>query len=465
MDTRYPNLFDASNTDWSWYTGEAFLTAWLTSILDLAIPENQRTSQAIARNFQSCNKIAEVVDRHIAALSPSRLSVPSNFEAMLDRWEQENAGEHGSPLEEAALKAKIDGRSYLRLFFRKNHTTNTAPDALLLHCPRPQSITPYRDYDGFLTMFDYAYQEGTERYVERQFLRENLTIFQTIYKEEVTREFALDLGGKFTIAQVNLPKLLTASLKQNQNAINFAMTLLPHNLAYSGWIQESILNGQPPGKWEFNSAGQEQFTPNQEGLLSGAGITRFIQGLPLRDERDNLIGYTQPQIQLQNPIDPKTFVETFRAFSLAIYEQCDQAFVLGADLPLSGISREQSRKDFEATISKDARLLSYAYSDLFTAANYLLGNKESVRVKVQPKIASSIEQKQLLLTARQQLLVSKRTAITQLGFASDVDAEIAELDAEAKITIEKPAVVNGGLEGEIGNSVNSINPDSAIGGG
>lgn len=429
-DNRYPD-FSSTQSNWEWYTGEAFLSAWLESILDLSQPENQRTSQAIAHNFQSCNKIAEVIDRHLAALSPSHLSTLDPMLATLvAKWERENAGVFGNPLEEAALKAKIDGRSYLRLYFQQTYTAETKEEALEVHCASIGSVIAYRNSDKFLTQFDYHYTENGESFIERQFLNKGITVFQTIFKNEVIKEFSLDLGGGFTIIEINLPLLVTKSIKQNQNAINFALTLLPHNLVYSGWIQESILNAQPPGKWEYDAQGREIFTPNPEGLASGAGITRFVQGLPLNDERNNLIGYTQPDIRLQQPIDPRTFIETLEVLSQSIYAQTDQSFVLGADLLLSGISREQSRRDFSDYIRSDARKLGYAFSDLLSVCNYLLGVKSKISVKVLPRVERGIEHKNLLLKAQSQGLVSKKTAIEQLGFVADADAELAELAKE-----------------------------------
>jgi hypothetical protein len=417
-------------SNWGWYTGEVFIEAWLKSILDLSQPDNIKASQSIAAGFQSCNKIKEVVDRHLAALSPSRLNLASpQLLGLLSHWEQENAGIYGNPIEEAALKAKIDSRSYLRLFFKRDYDNENLAASLLLHCPKASSVKPYRDYDGFLTQIDYYYSQDKKQYIERQFLQKKLTVFQTIFEDKVVQEFSLDLGGGLTVVEVNLPALVTESLRQNQTGINFALTLLPHNLAYSGWIQESILNAQPPGTWSYDDAGREVFTPSG-ALPTGAGVSRFIQGLPLRDDRGQITGYTQPDLRNTQPIDPQTFIQSFRAFSLAIYEQCHQSFVIGADLPLSGISREQARKDFHAVIAKDARLLGYALSDLFSVANHLIGIKEKVAVKVLPELDVDIEEKKLAIEASGSGLVSRRTAIEKLGFAADVDFEMAELDKE-----------------------------------
>lgn len=414
-------------------------------------PENKKASETIARNYQSSNKIAEVVNRHIAALSPSRLSnLTPLLTTLTQKWERENAGIHGSPLEEAGLRAKIDGRSYLRLFFQQSYSEETMAEALEVHCPPVGSIKTYRNYDGFLTKIEYSYSEGGDRLLERQYLDRGLTRFEILRGEEIIRQFALDLGGGFTIVEINLPCLITESIARNQNAINFALTLMPHNLAYSGWIQESILNAQPPGAWDYDEAGRERFTPNPAGLASGAGVSRFIQGLPLRDERDNITGYTQPDMRLQQPIDPKSFIETYKAFSQTIYEQCSQGFVLGADLPLSGISREQSRRDFQNLIDSDATKLGYNYSDLLSVANYLLGTKEKISTKVLPKIDRGIEHKKLVLEAQSQGLVSKRTAIEQLGFVTDVDEELARIQAE-----EKPpaSVLDASGNGSVENSI------------
>lgn len=437
----YPDfLFDQTN--WEWYTGDGFLAYWLESILDLSDPDNQHTSRAIARNFQSCNKLAEIVDRHIAALSPSVLNFDNPLlQDLIEKWDRENAGVFGHPLEEAALKAKIDNRAYLRLFFQKSYEEEAPLDTLEVHCPPRASVTAYRNADRFLTGFDYNYIEDGESYTEKQYLERGLTVFEKIHGSEIIERFTRDLGGGFSIVEINLKPTITDSLKRNQNEINFALTLLAHNLTYSGWIQETILNGQPPGKWEFDPQGREVFKPNDEGLASGAGISRFIQGLPLNDDRNNLTGYTNPDIRLQQPINPQTFIDTFRCLSLSMYEQADQSFVLSSDLVLSGVSREQSRRDFLDAVSSDAVKLGYVYSDLLTVANYFLGVKQRVKVELKPRIDKGLEQKELLLKAQAQGLVSKRTAIAFLGFASDPDLELAELAKEAP---PEPVKASGG---------------------
>ena len=452
----YPD-FNLLHSNWELYTGKAFLANWLASILNLSEPENKKTAAIIAANFQSCNKVAEILARHLAALSPSQLSqLPPNLQTLTQKWERENAGLFGSPLEEAALKAKIDGRSYLRLFFQPSYEGEPMEEALEVHCV-PNTAVWVTRRNGFMQAIDYSYSEDGKRLVERQFLDRRMTVFQILENQEIIKEFRIDLGGGFSIIEINLPPLITASISQNQNAINFALTLLPHNLAYSGWVQQIIFNAQPPGTWSYDAAGRELFTANPAGLPSGAGVTQFIQGLPLKDERSNLIGYTTPDMRLQQPIDPKTFIETDRAFTIAIYEQCHQSFVLGADLPLSGVSREQSRRDFVNLIDSDARKLGYNFSDLLSVANFLLGSKERVVVSVIPKIDRGIEHKKLVLEARSNRLISLKTAVEQLRFVADVEAELAEL---AK---EKPPVPSQSTGGE--TILDSIPPETATDGG
>lgn len=429
---KYPDFLSVE-TNWDWYTGDAFLDFWLNSILDLSNPENQRTSKAIAGNFQSCNKIQEVIDRHLAALSPSNIILDNpQLRELLEKWERENATIFGHPLEEASLRAKLDSRAYLRVYFKKSYTGEAPIDSLELHCPPSESVVAFRNTDRVLTGFEYTYLENGEQYTEKQYLLNGLTVFETIHNGETIKEktFSRDLDGGFTIFELNLKPLLTESIKQNQNAINFALTLLPHNLAYSGWIQETVLNGQPPGAWEFDTEGREVFKPSQSGLSSGAGISRFIQGLPLRDDRNNLTDYTDPDIRLQQPISPETFISTYRAFSQSIYEQSDQSFVLGSDLVLSGVSREQSRRDFSSKVKTDARRLGYVISDILTVCNYFLNVKQRIKAIVQPSIDTGIEGKDLVIKAQEQGLVSKRTAIEYLGFAADVQAELAEIAKE-----------------------------------
>lgn len=465
---KYPD-FLSEGTNWDWYTGDTFLTYWLNSILDLSNPENERTSKVIAGNFQSCNKIQETVDRHIAALSPSSLVFDNaQLKELIEKWERENATIFGHPLEEAALRAKLDSKAYLRVYFKKSYAGEAPIDSLELHCPPSDSVVTFRDTDRVLTGFEYTYLQEGERYTEKQYLVNGLTVFETIHNGKVLKEktFKRNLGGGFTVFELNLRPLLTESIKKNQNAINFALTLLPHNLVYSGWIQETVLNGQPPGIWEYDDQGREKFTPNKDGLSSGAGVSRFIQGLPLRDDTNGSIDYTDPDIRLQQPISPETFITTYKAFSQSIYEQSDQSFVLGADLVLSGVSREQSQRDFARKVKNDARKVGYLVSDVLTVCNYFLGIEQRIKAIVQPSIDTGIETKELIIKAQAQGLVSKRTAIKHLAFAADVEAELLEIRNEKAAALaeavalqkakQKPLVVASGK-----NEISSRNQSSS----
>ncbi|PZO93194.1 MAG: hypothetical protein DI617_09030 [Streptococcus pyogenes] len=409
-----------------------FVTEWLSTILDLTQENNVITSRIIARNFQSCNKIKEVVNRHVAALSASHLSeVDPLLKDLLQKWERENSGLFGHPFEEAATKAKVEGRAYLRLYFQKTYTSETKKEALEVHCPPKHSVRAYRNNDNTLYRFDYAYYQDGRSLIERQYLRNGLTVIETVEGERVTEQLTLDLGGGFTIVEVNLPQLVTESLKENQNAINSALTLLVNNLLKGGWVQKSVLNAQPPGEWDYDSRGRAKFTPRPEGLPTGMGVVQFIQGLPLKDEKQQITNYTKPEVKIEEPSDPETFLNTVSGFSLSIYEQTSQTFILGSNLVLSGISREQSRFDFANLVRSDSRKFSYYVSDLLTVANYFLGVKQKVVVKILPRIYQGDEHKKLVLEARDRGLVSRRTAIEQLGFTADIEREIEELKLEA----------------------------------
>ncbi len=329
----------------AYYEGSDLFQFWIGPVTDESDPHYEDVMNAIAKVFQSSNKIKECINRHRNALvgkkphwyfadpagNRQKDDVASVAELLLQRWidrQYRLAISSESALTNAIAECTknmlVTGRGYLRLWspkrFRNSPDLNTR---VALHSPHPDSVIINRDDDEFTESIEYHYTVKDVKRVEIQRIDEttNFTIFTTLDEKGVEIEeetIALDLGSRYSIYEMRSPSLVTDSVKDAQNAINFALTMMPRNIEVAGFRERLILGAQPPGRWE-----DDKFYPDNEFRV-GPGQTAFLQGAPLHDEMGQLKGYTNPSVFSAEPVSPQTFIDTAQAFSANIYHEFSQ---------------------------------------------------------------------------------------------------------------------------------------------
>ncbi|MGL4622337.1 MAG: hypothetical protein ACRCZS_25305, partial [Chroococcidiopsis sp.] len=170
----------------------------------------------------------------------------------------------------------------------------------------------------------------------------------------------------------------------------------------------------------------------------GPGRTSFIQGVPLTDEIGGLKGYTNPSVNYVEPVSPQTFIDTINAFVSAIYHQFSQSHLLGSDLQLSGVSREQARQDFETTLGEHSDIVAAAIAGAYGSALMMLTQDSidtyrNLDIVVQLRLSATSplpEELDRILKFQQAGLLSKATAMSLSGFVEDTDAELSLLSEE-----------------------------------
>lgn len=433
---------------------------------------------AIDRLYQTANKVKECVDRHRRALvgksptwnlddggserSPLVRRAELELQQILDNWQALATGhEHklGNAINEAVKQMLLYGVGYLRLWSpRKYQNAANNWQRVALHAPDPDSVEITRDDDGFAEKITYTYKVKEETRKEIQWIdaETGMTMFQyqdeeqgIVLTEDGEGSFGLDLGGRWTIYEMRGRSLVTDSVKRNQNAINFALSLIPRNLEYAGFIREYIFNGQPTGTWEADSAGNQKFIPDKAGLVTGPGITTFLTGLPNFGSQGELVGYTTPTVYDRQPISIQTFTDALRAHIACVYEEMGQAHLLAADAILSGVSRTVLRQDFELALQEDASAIASTLSAVYASALLMINQERieeyrNLKAVVKLNLAASQplpEELEQLLKWNQAGNLSKSTALSLSGFVDDTDAELALLKEELNEAMRAMATV------------------------
>ena len=431
--------------NFDYYNGDTW-RFWIGPKVAINTPQHAEVMAEVQRVFQSANKIGEVVDRHRRALigkapqwyftntegdRTEATKADKVLQQLIDRWSRRK-----DSLIEAITSTLVEGKGYLRLWSPPQLANSGNPyDRLAIHCPKPGSVEVKRDGDGFIEYILYRYvDKNLMPLTEKQYIdSRGFTVFETLRSGAVLETLVLDLGGGYSVVELERSPLITESVKRAQNGINYALTMLLRNIGYSGFLRELILNAQPPGEWvdDKSSPGGQKFIPNPDGFESGPGVTNFVMGAPTYDGMGNVTGYTSPQVNVRQPIDTKIFLETVQTESKIIYESVGQGHILASDAQLSGVSRVQLRQDFVTALGEDARAIEGALSEIYKSALLMLreGDKKlGIVVKLQLSVSQSTpeEMNQVRENYRSGLL-SRATAMGFLGIDNpDAEADLIE---------------------------------------
>lgn len=187
------------------------------------------------------------------------------------------------------------------------------------------------------------------------------TILRVLQKGETAEgaeEFRVDLGGRLPIAEMRRHPFVTDQVRQQQRSLNLAYTMIPRNVITSGFLERIFLNTQLPGHFEQADDGTEKFVPDP--FYVGPGTTNVLKGEEIVDA-EGKARIATPDVKFREPTDPTPSEKAGRAHYQAILEEVDQVHILIAgDATASGVSREQARADFEASLRETMKELEAA---------------------------------------------------------------------------------------------------------
>lgn len=463
--------------NFAYFEGDRLYDRWLGPTFPIQNSQDEQNLIQLKRILQQHNVIAECVNRYRVALvgksphwyitdrlgSQTESDIVAGAEKLLQQWlsyqqliavGQDNQLQ--PPLFEAVKNMLVAGRGYLRLWSPGRFTNSQSVNRVCLHSPDPNSVQFVRDADGFVESIEYTYTVDQKQYKEVQTLdaASGLTVFSTVDGSGQVvdgQRLELDLGGRYSVYEMRSPPLITDSVKRSQNALNYALTLMPRNLNEAGFRERLILGGLPPGR--FDESGN--FIPNPD-IVMGPGRVNYVQGAPLYDESNNLRGYTNPSVYHGEPVDVSTFVTTSQVFISAIYHEMRQSHLLSSDLQLSGLSREQARQDFEVSLSEYALNIEAAVQGIYGAALLMLLQEKveqyrQLDVVAALRIATGKPTPQERLQNRQDYQAGLRSRTTAMAFSgiNDTDAEVDLINAELRDRSPFEVVVDLAVKGVI----------------
>lgn len=436
----------------------------------------------IKKGFVADNVIKEVVKTHVGGIlgrEPSWSFLEDAGEKRTERTPLEK--ETGETLTswwnnrkalkdfQKALRILVcEGTVVRRLFFPRangNLTATELIDAL-------KSIyfeTCYADQAGVFTDPDtmrdigiYLFDEINDRNevtthcAELSFLNDDGdTVCKVVKDRGVPIEYGpYPLGGHLLIYEMTRDPLITEQVQTNQRALNLAHTQMIRNVNLAGNRQQTITNAQPPVPRTDKTTITPETPKTADGRFpgtfkTGAGAVNFVMGWPISDENGNVVGWTNPTVNIADPVPVETFKETIAQEKAAIYAQCHQRHVLIVDkADTSGRAREVARREYERSLKEsktelDAcgrwqlettlRLAAYVtnttsrYKVLRADFNTLIdaGDPDPERQQMAIQLAQPSGPKNLPM-------ISYETARNWIG-VEDAAAEQARIDQEAKL--------------------------------
>lgn len=190
-----------------------------------------------------------------------------------------------------------------------------------------------------------------------KFATENLpTLAAYIINQEAQNETIdyapLDLDGKLYLFELDLKRVfITEPIKSLQKQISLDKTMQGRNTYTAGFRSKHWLNAKPPqGTKEITDAdapGGVRREKYDKPMQDGAGVQSFVQGSPIYDQNNNIIGIANPNVVITDPVSVQTFIESKEDNRAGILAMVDQLHVLISDkASVSGISRADARAEF-----------------------------------------------------------------------------------------------------------------------
>lgn len=350
-----------------------------------SLPGAAQIKADIQAGFVSENVIKEVVKTHVGGIlgrEPSWSVLPESAKTSADR--DRETGDTLTPwwnkrkglkdLQKALRIALCEGISVRRVFFPRslNGTTINARDLAaamkLIHFE-----TVYADRGGVFTDPDtqadigiFLYEEHdangdvTRNCAELSFLNERgNTVCRVVRDDNTSNDYGpYQLGGHLLIYQLELEPMITEQVQSSQRGVNLAHTQMMRNVNLAGSRERTITNAQPPLPRTDKPTITSTTTKTADGRFpgtykTGPNAVNFVMGVPIRDENGEIKGYTNPNVNVTEPVSVESFEKTIDKEKEAIYSQCQQRHVLIVDkADTSGRAREVARKEYERSLKE-----------------------------------------------------------------------------------------------------------------
>ena len=407
---------------------EEILRAWWDGSQGLVAGEEALSSPLTV--VKSAIERALLTDR-----GPLRLFIPSKF---LTEVSTGGTDEEGATRETAVIETSEPGETLKKIFL-----LGPEADQATVGLDN-NAMTQYGIYLIDADDPDTAEVEGVGHTGEIVFVdEENMThirIIETDYDPDGEfDEIKIEMGGKLTMFEVQVPRLVSDSVRQLQKQLNMILTMMGRNVVQAGFLERILLNAQLPGVTRLNEVtGEEDFIPDD--LEIGPGSTAFLQGITYQDADGNE-HISDPSVVYRNPVDTITFIQSREEIYRAILEEAKQAHILTVgEANLSGKSRIESRFDYEASLEDTQHQVEQALTWVFETVLKMVGifsgeaeMFDSLNVSVQTELnlgRPGPDEVKMVIDKVGAKLQSRRAGMSELG-TKDVETEEAQIEKEA----------------------------------
>lgn len=451
-----------------------------------SLPGAPQIKKDIETAFVSENVIQEVVETHIGGIlgrEPLWSYLPEHIPGQEKPEEDNITGETVTPwwnerealkdLQRSAETVVLEGTAVKRLFFPKG----LVPDTGLLEASNLQQALNYIFFETLtadvagvfvdpdtqkeigIFLFEEKDDEGNvlANCAELSFLDDNGdTVCRVVRDKGAPTEYGpYKLGGRLLLHEMKRRPLITEQVQSIQRALNLAHTMMMRNVNMAGARERTVSNAQDPKRPRRvqDPTRNSQTVQLEPGTYeTGAGAVMFLMGFPVRNEKGEIVGYTNPNVSISDPAPVDTFVKTRDHYYAAILGQAHQRHVLiSGDADASGRSREQARAEFERSLKETKTVVDAAGRWMLETVLRLAGqlvNQSDQYLKLRADFNCLIdsgdvdpEKARLVMEMRKpagpnnQPLISDETARNWVNI-DDAAAELARIEEEAPTEAE-----------------------------
>ncbi len=366
---------------------------------------------------------------------PLRLFIPSKF--LTEVSSTGATDEEGTARETAVIETSEPGETLKKIFL-----LGPEADQAMVGLDN-NSMTQFGIYLIDADDPDTAEIEGVGHTGEIVFVDEesmtHIRIIETDYDPEGEfDEIKIEMSGKLTMFEIQVPRLVSDSVRQLQKQLNMILTMMGRNVVQAGFLERILLNAQLPGVTQLNEVtGEEDFIPDDFEI--GPGSTAFIQGVTYQDADGNE-HISDPKVVYRDPVETKTFIQSREEIYKQILEEAKQSHILTvAEANLSGKSRIESRFDYEASLEDTQhqveQALTWVFETVLKMVGIFSGSPEmfdSLNVSVQTELnlgRPGPDEVKMVIDKVDAKLQSRRAGMSELG-TKDVESEEAQIEKE-----------------------------------
>lgn len=327
---------------------------------------------------------------------------------------------------------------------------------LWLDVAKPETALVWRDQKTRQPVGAYFHEdaETNARWVELSYRAETKSDAATVLRiipvrkgrgeEMPASHYEYLMGGHLMHYEISRPRLLTEQVRQQQRALNQALTMLNHSSSQA--MREVLFFGSaPPGEWKWGEGEEEgklKFVPGT--MSTGPGMRNFLAPYLMVGEDGQsvrAVGGASSAVVV-DPVDPTYSIRTADAFRAALLAELDQLHVqITGDATASGRSRIQALADYVLSLydtksALDGALRWICEAALGLAAQFMgkpgayagLRSQAECRLDFGPIEPETMRLVIELVNAK---MLSRKNGMGRIG-VDDPQAETEQIRAEAE---------------------------------